>query len=123
MTNIPTDRQNALWRGSKNIPKPPLLHWSQKVQVTASANTEKQQQKLSKSGFQARNKYNLGMEGEATTTAIQSAAEAAHEGGIHVALAAQRLGEYMGIPITNTLVTTWFIVGIIIVLAVLLSGR
>lgn len=49
--------------------------------------------------------------------------EAARESGIHVALAAQKLGEFFGIPITNTLVTTWLIVGIIVILALLNTGR
>jgi F-type H+-transporting ATPase subunit a len=41
------------------------------------------------------------------------------EGGIHVALAAQRLGEFIGIPITNTLVTTWLIIGLLVLFAFL----
>lgn len=35
------------------------------------------------------------------------AAETAHEGGIHVAIAAERIGEFFGFPITNTLIATW----------------
>lgn len=59
---------------------------------------------------------------EAVSHAAESAAPHA-EGGIHVALAAQKLGEFLGIPITNTLVTTWLIVGILVVLAVLLRNK
>ncbi|MEK7098651.1 MAG: F0F1 ATP synthase subunit A [Patescibacteria group bacterium] len=49
--------------------------------------------------------------------------EAARESGIHVALAAQRLGEFFGIPLTNTLVTTWLIVSVLVILAVVFSKR
>src|SRR3989344_3535919 len=45
------------------------------------------------------------------------------ESGIHVALAAQKLGEFFGIPITNTLVTTWLVVGVIVFLTLLNSER
>jgi F-type H+-transporting ATPase subunit a len=33
-----------------------------------------------------------------------------HEAGIHVAIAAEKLGEWFGIPITNTLLMSWFVV-------------
>lgn len=59
---------------------------------------------------------------EAVSHAAESAAPHA-ESGIHVALAAQKLGEFIGIPITNTLVTTWLIVGILVVLAILLRNK
>ena len=45
------------------------------------------------------------------------------ESGIHVALAAERIGSFFGIPLTNTLVTTWLIVGVIVILTLLNSGR
>lgn len=59
---------------------------------------------------------------EAVSHAAESAAPHA-ESGIHVALAAQRLGEWLGIPITNTLVTTWLVVGVIVILVLLNSER
>lgn len=39
------------------------------------------------------------------------------ENGIHIALSAERLFELWGIPITNTLITSWIIMGLLIVLA------
>lgn len=45
------------------------------------------------------------------------------EEGIHVALAAERLGSFFGIPITNTLVTTWIIVGALVIIAFLTRSR
>ena len=58
----------------------------------------------------------------ATTTAIvHLAEEAVHESGIHVALAAEKLGEFFGLPITNTLVMSWAIMALLIVLAVIIS--
>ncbi len=47
----------------------------------------------------------------------------AHQSGIHVALAAERIGSFFGIPLTNTLVTTWLIVGVIVILTLVLSNR
>lgn len=46
-----------------------------------------------------------------------------HEEGIHVALAAERLGTLFGIPLTNTLVTTWLIVGVLVIFALVFSKR
>src|SRR3989344_3415778 len=45
------------------------------------------------------------------------------EEGIHVALAAEKLGEFLGIPITNTLVTSWVVIGLLVGLAFLVRGR
>lgn len=42
--------------------------------------------------------------------------------GIHIVLSAERLGEVWGIPITNTLITSWIVVGILAVIA-LVVGR
>lgn len=53
---------------------------------------------------------------EATTTALAATTEAAHGSGIHVALAAETLGTFLGIPITNTLVMSWIVVGLLIAL-------
>ncbi|MBI4094021.1 F0F1 ATP synthase subunit A [Candidatus Kaiserbacteria bacterium] len=58
---------------------------------------------------------------------IEVVAETAHAGqvepGIHVAIAAEKLGEFFGIPITNTLVTSWVVLAILIGLAFLVRGR
>ncbi|RJR14444.1 ATP synthase F0 subunit A [Candidatus Parcubacteria bacterium] len=50
-------------------------------------------------------------------------AEEAHETGIHVALAAEKLGEFIGIPITNALVTSWVVIALLVGLAFLVRGR
>lgn len=42
--------------------------------------------------------------------------------GIHISLAAEKLGELWGIPITNTLVMTWAVVALLVVFA-LVSSR
>jgi F-type H+-transporting ATPase subunit a len=59
---------------------------------------------------------------EHITEAAQHAAPHA-EGGIHVALAAQKLGEFLGIPITNTLVTTWLVVGALVTVGLIAGKR
>jgi F-type H+-transporting ATPase subunit a len=50
-------------------------------------------------------------------------AEAAHEGGIHVELKAEQLGIFHGLPITNTLVTSWVAMAILIVAAFVVGRR
>ena len=45
------------------------------------------------------------------------------ESGIHVAIAAEKLGEFLGIPITNTLVTSWLVIALLVVFAFVLRGR
>lgn len=62
---------------------------------------------------------------EAATHAAEAAphaADAAHGSGIHIALAAEKLGTFMGFPITNTLVAT-LIAFVILVGMGLLVGR
>src|SRR5262245_18099510 len=51
------------------------------------------------------------------------AAPAAHESGIHVALAAEKLGKFLGIPVTNTIITGLVAMGILIVMALVLRSR
>ena len=60
------------------------------------------------------------MEAVATTSHIEAVAE---ESGIHIALAAERLGTFLGLPITNTLLTSWVVMAILIGLAVLIGPR
>lgn len=55
--------------------------------------------------------------------ATETHAETAHEGGIHVELAAEKLGSFAGIPITNTLLMSWIVVGILLVLGITIGRR
>lgn len=55
--------------------------------------------------------------------AAEISTETAHESGIHIALAAEQLGEWLGIPITNTLVTSWIVAGLLIVVALVFGSR
>lgn len=45
------------------------------------------------------------------------------EEGIHVALAAERIGSLFGIPITNTIITTWIVLGVLIIVSLIASRR
>lgn len=57
-----------------------------------------------------------------TTMLAEHAGEAAHS-GIHVALAAERLGSFMGVPVTNTLITAWVVMAILIAVAWMVRRR
>ncbi len=48
---------------------------------------------------------------------IAQTAEVASGSGIHIALAAEQLGVFFGIPITNTLITSWAVILILFVIA------
>ncbi|TSC85870.1 MAG: F-type H+-transporting ATPase subunit a [Parcubacteria group bacterium Gr01-1014_8] len=63
--------------------------------------------------------------GEAAGAAHLPAEASAQAGetGIHVALAAERLGHFLGIPITNTLVTSLAAMGILVILSFVMRGR
>ncbi|QSH39548.1 F0F1 ATP synthase subunit A [Candidatus Kaiserbacteria bacterium] len=63
---------------------------------------------------------------EKSTTAIEHAAEVTHavqetathaDSGIHIALAAEQVGVFFGIPITNTLITSWIVMLILATIA------
>lgn len=54
---------------------------------------------------------------------LVNTAYAAEEAGIHVALKPYVLGEFFGIPLTATLVTTWLTMAILLVLAVTIRHR
>ena len=43
--------------------------------------------------------------------------------GIHVALSAEQLGTFFGVPITNTLITSWIVLVLLVVFAVIAGGR
>lgn len=45
------------------------------------------------------------------------------EAGIHVALSAEKLGEWMGLPITNTLITSWIVIALLILVALVMGSR
>lgn len=48
---------------------------------------------------------------------IEHAAEAAHGSGIHVALSAEQIGTFFGIPLTNTLLMSWIVMVLLFALA------
>lgn len=50
-------------------------------------------------------------------------AYAASEGGIHVALKPYVLGEFFGIPLTATLLTTWLTMAVLLILAITVRQR
>lgn len=54
---------------------------------------------------------------------VESLAPAAHEGGIHVAIAAERLGSVFGIPITNTSVATLVVVFFLVTVGFLFGRK
>ncbi len=60
---------------------------------------------------------------EHATTTGAHAAETVHEAGIHVALAAERIGTFMGIPITNTLIMSWIVMGLLFIFAIVVRSR
>ncbi len=58
-------------------------------------------------------------------TAVEAGqvAEHASDSGIHFALAADKLGEFLGIPITNTLITSWIVMAILVTIALLVGSQ
>ena len=62
-------------------------------------------------------------------TAVAYAAEAAGqatehaEGGVHVVLRAEQIGQFLGLPITNSLLMTWLVMAVLIVFAVLFRRK
>jgi F-type H+-transporting ATPase subunit a len=52
-----------------------------------------------------------------------TAAEHASESGIHLSLAAERIGSIFGIPITNTLLTSWIVMALLIGIAFIVGRR
>jgi F-type H+-transporting ATPase subunit a len=55
--------------------------------------------------------------------ASSAAEEVAHESGIHVSIAAEKLGTFLGFPVTNTLIATWAAIAVLILIAVLVGRR
>ncbi len=64
---------------------------------------------------------------EVAATASAGAKVAEHAGetasGIHVALSAEQLGTFLGLPITNTLVTSWIVVVLLLTIAFFVNRR
>src|SRR3989344_1477700 len=54
--------------------------------------------------------------------AVEGAAEQAGS-GIHVAISAEKLGGFFGIPITNTLITSWVVIAILVIIAFVVRAR
>ena len=45
------------------------------------------------------------------------------EQGIHVAISAEQVGQFFGLPITNTLLTSWAVVALFVIIAVVFRSR
>ena len=45
------------------------------------------------------------------------------EEGVHVAIAAEKLGNFLGLPITNTLITSWAVVILLCLVAIIMRGK
>jgi len=43
--------------------------------------------------------------------------------GLHISLAAERLGNFFGFPITNTLITTWIVMALLLLVAILVRSN
>lgn len=54
---------------------------------------------------------------------VAESIEHAEEAGIHVAIAAEKLGEFVGIPITNTLITSWVVIALLVMFAFFLRSK
>ena len=52
-----------------------------------------------------------------TASAVAEHAQAHHEGGVHVAMAAEQIATFLGLPITNTLLTSWIVMAVLILTA------
>ncbi len=46
---------------------------------------------------------------------------AEHVAGPHISIAAEKIGEFLGFPITNTLLMSWFVMFILIILAIIVN--
>lgn len=59
----------------------------------------------------------------ATAAALAEQAAEQSESPIHVALAAEKLGTIFGFPVTNTLLMSWIVVALLVVMAIILRSR
>lgn len=55
--------------------------------------------------------------------AVAQTTQAAQESGIHVVLAPEQIGSFFGIPLTNTLLTSWVVIGLLVVIAFVMRSR
>ena len=53
---------------------------------------------------------------EVVLSAVDGVAEHAAP-GIHVAISAEHLGTFFGFPITNTLITSWVVIALLVIVA------
>jgi F-type H+-transporting ATPase subunit a len=58
---------------------------------------------------------------ETAAQATGAAAQAAEGSGIHISLAAERIGSFLGIPITNSMLTAWLVTAILLAVAYLVG--
>lgn len=56
--------------------------------------------------------------GEHAAPGAATAQEAAHGGSVHVSLSAERVGQLWGLPITNTLLTSWAVIALLVIVAI-----
>jgi len=45
------------------------------------------------------------------------------EGKLHITLAAEKIGNIFGLPVTNTLITTWLVIGLLIILGIVVRKK
>ena len=64
-----------------------------------------------------------GGEAHGVAAHAEHAEHAGHAAGPHIAIAAEQLGAFMGLPITNTLITSWLVMGFLILTAYLLNRK
>jgi len=63
---------------------------------------------------------------EVVATVVEHAeqsSEAAHGAAIHVELAAEQFGTFLGLPITNTLITSWIVIFLLAIVAFFVGKR
>ena len=45
------------------------------------------------------------------------------EDKLHITLAAEKIGNIFGLPVTNTLITTWLVIGLLIILGIVVRKK
>jgi F-type H+-transporting ATPase subunit a len=56
-------------------------------------------------------------------TAKEATAEESYDASIHISLSAEHVGSFLGVPITNTLITSWIVVFILLAVAIMVGRR
>lgn len=59
------------------------------------------------------------MSGTSTTDVIATATAAVAHSGIHIELAAEQIGSFLGLPITNTLLTSWAVIILLVTISII----